>query len=55
MISPCGCPKHLIAKAVRVRPKTVYRIAEGWVPIAYEPADSIGTPLHLLRDAGLIV
>jgi transposase-like protein len=50
-----GCSKHVIAQAVRVSPKTVYRIAEGWVPLGYKPAYSNGTPLHLLRDLGLIV
>ncbi len=50
-----GCSKHLIAQAVRVSPKTVYRIAEGWVPVGYKPAYSNGTPLHLLRDLGLMV
>ena len=50
-----GCSKHVIAQAVRVSPKTVYRIAEGWVPIGYKPAYSNGTPLHLLRDLRLIV
>lgn len=50
-----GCSKHVIAQAVRVSPKTVYRIAEGWVPIGYKPAYSNGTPLYLLRDLGLIV
>jgi hypothetical protein len=50
-----GCSKHVIAQAVRVSPKTVYRIAEGWVPKGYRPANPNGTPLHLLRDLGLIV
>ena len=50
-----GCSKHTIAQAVRVSPKTVYRIAEGWVPKGYRPAYSNGTPLHLLRDLGLVV
>lgn len=50
-----GCSKHLIAQAVRVSPKTVYRIAEGWVPLGYKPVHADGTPLHLLRDLGLIV
>lgn len=50
-----GCSKHVIAQAVRVSPKTVYRIAEGWVPKGYRPAYADGTPLHLLRDLGLMV
>jgi transposase-like protein len=50
-----GCSKHVIAQAVRVSPKTVYRIAEGWVPKGYRPANPNGTPLHLLRDLGLVV
>ena len=50
-----GCSKHTIALAVRVSPKTVYRIAEGWVPKGYRPAYANGTPLHLLRDLGLVV
>ena len=34
-------------------PKTVYRIAEGWVRKGYRPHYLEGTPLHLLRDLGL--
>ena len=36
-------------------PKTVYRIAEGWVLIGYKSAYSNGTPLHLLRELGLVI
>ena len=50
-----GCSKHIIALTVHVSPKTVYRIAEGWVPKGYRPAYANGTPLHLLRDLGLVV
>jgi len=36
-----------------VSSKTVYRIAEGWVPLGYRPHYSNGPPLHRLCDLGL--
>ena len=36
-------------------PKTVYRIAEGWVPKGQRPHYSDRTPLHLLRDLALFL